>query len=730
MNLNNRVLRTIALVVSPVVAAIFATVTFTPPASAAVSCSQAGTSLTVTLTAEDDEATFLRGPSREILVNGVQCGTATTENTQTVTVTGTDADQYVYVDLAGGPFVSLQRETSPPSGTSVQFQVDLGGDLDDQLYIYGTAAADTFVAGVNGITLDQTSPAGELDVVPTGIDGLLLYGRGENDFLSSSGDNMTGAPIADSLWVALNGEAGNDTLVGGNNLDFRPGPGDDTMAGQSTAALVLASAPGPVKVDLAAGTATGEGNDTFSGVSGVLGSGFADELIGDGADNYLIGGQGGDVIRGAGGDDTIVGGLGDDDLDGETGSDTYPNSYTYGWADDDAITDSGADAGDDDTADFYGFAGTVSVDLAAGTATGVGADTLAGIETVRGTDGADTLLGASGGETLLGMGGNDVLTGRGGADELQGGAGDDLLRPGAGNDNADGGPGANTIAFDEAPSGVNVSLAAGTASGEGTDTFAAIRRVRGSAFADVLRGSGAADALLGLGGADTLVGGGGADLLDGGPGLDTTGYATAPSAVTVDLAKGKAGRGAGVDSLHGLENVVGSPYADLLVGSSAANVLRGASGPDTLKGAAGNDRLYGMSASDTLVGGGGADLLDGGPGLDTAGYATAPSAVTVDLAKGKAGRGAGADSLHGLENVVGSPYADLLLGSSAANVLRGASGPDTLKGAGGNDRLYGMSASDALYGAAGNDLLSGSTGAHDLCSQGSGTGRRIGCELH
>jgi hypothetical protein len=33
-----------------------------------------------------------------------------------------------------------------------------------------------------------------------------------------------------------------------------------------------------------------------------------------------------------------------------------------------------------------------------------------------------------------------------------------------------------------------------------------------------------------------------------------------------------------------------------------------------------------------------------------------------------------------------------------------------------------------LYGAAGNDLLSGSTGAHDHCSQGSGTGRRIGCE--
>ena len=606
-------LRATHLAVAAAASAALAAATFTPSASAAVSCSQAGTTLTVTMTADGDKATFLRGPAREILVNGAQCGTATTENTETVAVTGTDGGQQVFIDLASGPFVSLQRETSPPSGTSVQFQVELGADWDDYLFIDGTAGADTIVAGENGITLDQTSPAGELDVlVPTWLDQLNLRGGDENDFLSSSGGAATGAPVADSVWSRLFGGEGNDMLIGGDNSTFFPGPGDDSMAGQSLGRVSFASAAGPVKVDFAAGTASGEGNDTFSGVVGVWGSGFADELIGNDGDNVLNGGWGNDVIRGAGGNDWIVGGQGEDDLDGEVGSDSYADWY-YGADDDDTIDDSGAGPGDKDTADFNG-SGAVSVDLTAGKATGGDTDTLAGIETVRGTAHADTLLGGSGSETLVGLGG------------------DDLIRPGGGNDSVDGGPGVDTLSFDTASKGVRVSLATGTASGEGSDTLAAVERVHGSAFADVLRGSGAAEALFGLGGADTL------------------------------------------------------------------------------------------------VGGGGADLLDGGSGRDTAGYATAPSAVTVDLAKRKAWRGAGADSLFGLENVVGSRYADLLLGSSAGNVLRGGGGADTLKGAGGNDRLYGMSASDALFGVAGNDLLSGSAGAHDRCSQGAGTGRRIGCE--
>jgi tetrahydromethanopterin S-methyltransferase subunit D len=105
--LRRRWARTATLFAGAAVSALLATAAFASPASAAVTCGNAGAAVTVLMTAEVDEATFLRGPAREILVNGVQCGTATTENTETVTVTGADEDQYVYIDLAGGPFVSL-----------------------------------------------------------------------------------------------------------------------------------------------------------------------------------------------------------------------------------------------------------------------------------------------------------------------------------------------------------------------------------------------------------------------------------------------------------------------------------------------------------------------------------------------------------------------------------------------------------------------------------------------
>jgi hypothetical protein len=160
--------RTIHLAAAAAAAGLLATATFTPSASAAVSCSQAGTVVTVTMTADGDQATFLRGPGREILVNGAQCGTATTENTQTVTVTGAAGGQEVFIDLAGGPFVSLQRETSPPSGTSVQFQVDDLDPEEDVLSVDGTAAVDTFVAGENGITLSTSRPRASPSPWPPG----------------------------------------------------------------------------------------------------------------------------------------------------------------------------------------------------------------------------------------------------------------------------------------------------------------------------------------------------------------------------------------------------------------------------------------------------------------------------------------------------------------------------------------------------------------------------------
>ena len=145
-----------------------------------------------------------------------------------------------------------------------------------------------------------------------------------------------------------------------------------------------------------------------------------------------------------------------------------------------------------------------------------------------------------------------------------------------------------------------------------------------------------------------LTGGAGNDTLAGGlngAGGDTASYATATAGVTVSLLLQGGTQntvGAGVDTLTGIENLIGSAFNDTLTGDAGNNVLTGGAG------------------NDTLIGGIGNDTLDGGAGTaDTASYATAGSGVTVSLAI--AGPqdtvGAGLDTLIGIERLIGSALA-------------------------------------------------------------------------
>ena len=120
--------------------------------------------------------------------------------------------------------------------------------------------------------------------------------------------------------------------------------------------------------------------------------------------------------------------------------------------------------------------------------------------------------------TLSGEGGADELLGSAGADRLLGGADADLLRGGAGADDLDGGPGADLADFSDAPGGggVTVNLAAGTATGAGSNSLSGITDVTGTPFADSISGDASANALAGAGGNDTIDGGAGADVLSGG----------------------------------------------------------------------------------------------------------------------------------------------------------------------------------------------------------------------
>lgn len=283
-------------------------------------------------------------------------------------------------------------------------------------------------------------------------------------------------------------------------------------------------------------------------------------------------------------------------------------------------------------------------------------DARAGCDLV-GTPLNDTMTGNSGNNRLCGLGGNDILRGGGGNDILRGGEGNDTLDGGAGDD----------LAYGE-------------------------------------------------GGNDIILGQSGNDRMDGGSGTDTANFAGAPGAVTATLTGSKAS-GWGADTLAGIENIVGSPYADYLAGNALANYLSGGKGNDTLYPGAGNDSVA------------------GGEGADTVSFFNAPSRVSIDLTLNKA-TGQGTDTLNSIEKAIGTNYNDYLKGNWMANTLSGLGGADAIHGMGGNDSLWGGAGGDWLYGGYGNDFLSGGLANDylnggpnaDTCRQDSGSGKRVGCE--
>jgi Ca2+-binding RTX toxin-like protein len=153
-------------------------------------------------------------------------------------------------------------------------------------------------------------------------------------------------------------------------------------------------------------------------VESAVGSSGADVLTGDGNVNVLEGGSGNDRLRGFGNADV---------LDGGTGTDTVDYSA------------------------FYSVNRSVGVivDLAAGDATGDGADSLVGVENVRGSSFDDRIAGNAQANRLRGGGGRDTITGRGGEDVLLGADGADIFAARDGiRDGVYGGPGRDRARVD------------------------------------------------------------------------------------------------------------------------------------------------------------------------------------------------------------------------------------------------------------------------------------------
>jgi Ca2+-binding RTX toxin-like protein len=327
----------------------------------------------------------------------------------------------------------------------------------------------------------------------------------------------------------------------------------------------------------------------------------------------------------------------------------------------------GTSAAPFDEVSYWSSNAPVSVDLAAGTATGYGTDTLIRIEEaigsqlgdtllgsavsnylygaggndrIDGRDGDDRLWGGSGNDTVLGGAGRDTIGGEAGNDSLQGGADNDILQGGKGIDTIDGGNGIDIVRYDYesvlsnqvSMPGVTVSL---SITGEQTiapgdsDTLNSIEGLIGSYKSDTLTGTNGDNVIAALHGNDSVLGGAGNDSIDGGPGRDT---------------------------------------------------IDGGSGDDLIEGLDDNDSIRGGAGNDTLIGSGGHDTIDGGAGTDVASYSGVRanyqvtvtgngSATVLDL------RTTGTDGMDWLTNVEILQFSD---GSTAIGTYQPPVSPPSM----------------------------------------------------
>ena len=427
--------------------------------------------------------------------------------------------------------------------------------------LFGGAGADTLDGGSNTDTADYSNAAAGV-TADLGVPSNNLGDAAGDSYISI--ENLRGSNFDDTISGdgginTLFGQLGNDTLEGHDGGDtITTGGGDDTVVysegddGPDTITDFVAGAGTPDTIDLSgfagmsnlatvlalafqSGSHTvidfGNGNSiTLQNVN--LNNLHEDDFIfaaanlvvGTPAPDALVGTTGVDIIQGLEANDTLQGLAGDDELDGGDGR---------------------------DTAVYMDATDGVTIDLAAGTASGdgVGSDTLIGIEAAQGSDFAD-IFDASAFLGLTGIPGSPA-----GVSEFEGMGGDDTIFGVV----TAGGPFLR-LSFVSATSGVTADMATGIATGDssiGTDTFTGVGTLRGSAFDDEFYGSN-----NGAFTREVFEGRGGDDFFDGRGGFDTASYNldAVTTGVTINLAAGTVTGDAavGTDTLVSIEAARGT----------------------------------------------------------------------------------------------------------------------------------------------------------------------------
>lgn len=261
--------------------------------------------------------------------------------------------------------------------------------------------------------------------------------------------------------------------------------------------------------------------------------------------------------------------------------------------------------------------------------------------------------------------------------------------------------------------------------------------INGTSDADILLGTDGNDELYGLESDDQIWGTTGSDLLDGGEAFDSVSYQLMSQSVSVDFREGLATvtkADGSVDTLVGIEKVIGSAHNDTLASSIAGVTLAGDNGDDvyivgsegvsiiedeyggydelrtsvnTQKmdpflekmtftgtgdfkgyGNAGANVIIAGAGNDVFWGGDGGDQFFGGEGFDTVSYTDSLEGVSIELSSIWGATGiAWGDTYSSIEAVQGSNFNDVIFAGASAMAMDGADGFDAVDYSPSNDAV-------------------------------------------
>ena len=214
----------------------------------------------------------------------------------------------------------------------------------------------------------------------------------------------------------------------------------------------------------------------------------------------------------------------------------------------------------------------------------------------------------------------------------------------------------------------------------------------GTTISSTIAGLAGNDLMLGLAGNDVLTASAGNDTIDGGVGNDTYSLSATTAAATINLTTNTTSSAqTGVDTLIGIETVIGGAGNDIMTDGVGASNLQGANGNDVFIMTIDNAR----------------DILRGGNGVDSIDYSAFVANLVINLGGTNNVLGSGAvgneDNINSFQNAISGSGNDSILGDTLVNSINGGGGNDTINGGGGADRLTGSSGADTFVYALTSD---------------------------